>query len=262
MIILLSPAKTLDFDPVAHVKTCTKPDLLEFSEQLINGLGKLSVKEIGSLMRLSPKLAELNHERFQNWKAKHDLPRAKQAVLAFKGDVYSGLSAWDFNKEDFQFAQENLRILSGLYGILRPLDLIQPYRLEMGTVYPNPAGKDLYAFWGDRLRDTLSNELSKSGSDLIINLASLEYAKAARLNTVGGKVVSPVFQDEKNGKFKVISFYAKKARGLMARHLIQARASSLSDLLNFKLDGYEYCPKESSEYLPVFKRPNIQRAIA
>ena len=163
MIILLSPAKTLDFENPALEKTCTEPEFLSLSKNLIAGLSKMSNEEISKLMGISDKLAALNSERYKSWNVKHESKNSKQAILAFKGDVYEGMKAWDYTKEDFIYAQKNLRMLSGLYGLLRPLDLIQPHRLEMGTVYANPAGKDLYAFWGDRLCNTLNRELKASG---------------------------------------------------------------------------------------------------
>ena len=201
-MILLSPAKTLDFESLAKTRVCTQPEFLEFSKDLIKGLSKLSSDEVGKLMSISPKLADLNKERFQKWALKHDQENAKQAVLAFKGDVYEGLRAWDFTKSDFTYAQKRLRVLSGLYGLLKPLDLIQPHRLEMGTVYGNPEGKDLYAFWGDRLASAINRDLQKDKSGLVINLASQEYFKAAKSSKLEGEIISPSFLDEKNGKYK------------------------------------------------------------
>src|SRR6056300_1751292 len=204
MITLLSPAKTLDFDSPVTTDICTEPDFLSLSNSLIQGLAKLSPEQVGKLMNLSPKLSELNHQRFNNWSFSHNKDNSRQALLAFKGDVYEGLKAWDFSEQNFQYAQSNLRILSGLYGLLKPLDLIQPYRLEMGTVYANPAGKDLYAFWGDRLAHSIEKDLKKEQASTVVNLASNEYSKAARLSQVNASVISPVFKDEKNGKFKII----------------------------------------------------------
>ena len=262
MIILLSPAKTLDFDSPVTTDICTEPDFISLSDSLIQGLAKLSPGQIRELMSLSPKLAELNHQRFRNWSLSHKKENSKQALLAFKGDVYEGLKAWDFSQEDFKYAQSKLRILSGLYGLLKPLDLIQPYRLEMGTVYANPAGKDLYAFWGDRLADNIRKDLNQSGSNAVINLASLEYSKAAQLNKVDAQIISPVFKDEKNGKFKIISFYAKRARGLMANFLISNRIEKFEDLKNFSASGYVYSKDESTFESPVFTRSEKQREAA
>ena len=262
MLTLLSPAKTLDFESPPLTDVCTKPDFLDLSQDLMNGLCKLSTEEVGSLMGLSSKLAKLNHERFKAWMKSHEINASKQAVLAFKGDVYEGLQVWDFSQEDFKYAQSKLRILSGLYGLLKPLDLIQPYRLEMGTVYANPAGKDLYAFWGDRLSDNIRKDLNQSGSNTVINLASLEYSKAAQLNKVDAQIISPVFKDEKNGKFKIISFYAKRARGLMANFLISNQVEKAEGLKRFAANGYVYSEDESTLESPVFTRSEKQRAAA
>ena len=262
MITLLSPAKTLDFENPSPTNLCTKPDFLDFSNDLIKSLSKLSSVEIESLMGLSPKLAKLNHDRFQAWTKAHKAETSKQAVVAFKGDVYEGLQAWNFNPLDFEFAQSNLRILSGLYGILKPLDLIQPYRLEMGTVYANPAGKDLYAFWGNRLAKSITEDLKITKSQTIINLASQEYSKAAQLKKIDANIFSPSFKDEKNGKFKIISFYAKRARGLMANFIITNKIESENDIKEFSMDGYSYSSKDSSANEPVFLRSEKARIAA
>jgi cytoplasmic iron level regulating protein YaaA (DUF328/UPF0246 family) len=262
MIILLSPAKTLDFENPAEEKTCTEPEFLSLSKNLIAGLSKMSNEEISKLMGISDKLAALNSERYKSWNVKHESKNSKQAILAFKGDVYEGMKAWDYTKEDFIYAQKNLRMLSGLYGLLRPLDLIQPHRLEMGTVYANPAGKDLYAFWGDRLCNTLNRELKASGSRFLINLASQEYFKSTQPKNLEGEIVSPIFKDEKNGKFKIISFYAKKARGMMASHLIKNRIDSIDGLRKFNNSGYQFEPSESTDLQPVFLRSEQNRIAA
>ena len=262
MIIVLSPAKTLDFETPSVHSPCTTPDFLSFSKDLISGLRNLSSKEISELMGISPKLAELNRERFLNWQHSPTEENSKQAILAFKGDVYEGMRAWEFGKKDFAYAQKNLRILSGLYGILKPLDLIQAHRLEMGTVYANPAGKDLYSFWGDRLNEKLNEECKNSGSKYLINLASQEYFKATRPKQLEVEVVSPVFKDEKNGKFKIISFYAKKARGMMASHLIKNRIDSMDGLRQFNDSGYEFESSESTDLQPVFLRSEQNRIAA
>ena len=254
MLIVISPAKTLDYETPPATDVCTQPDFLEEATALVRGLSRLSEEEVGELMGISPKLAKLNKERFSNWKAPFTPENAKQAALAFKGDVYGGMRAWEFNAEDFSFAQKSLRILSGLYGLLRPLDLIQPYRLEMGTVYANPAGKDLYAFWGDSIAKALDEAVGDSGSDLLVNLASQEYFKAAKANTLKARIISPVFKDEKNGKYKIISFYAKKARGLMSSYLIRNRVTKAKDIAGFDFAGYRYSAEDSSEDAPVFLR--------
>lgn len=262
MIILLSPAKTLDFEKPSIHPVCTEADYIGLSHDLISALAKMSPDEIGKLMSISPKLAELNHNRYQNWEKTHTENNAKQAVLAFKGDVYEGLEAWNFKKGDFNFAQKHLRILSGLYGILRPLDLIQAHRLEMGTLFANPAGKDLYAFWGDRLANSINQEIKKAKSKIVVNLASQEYFKAACEKKISGKIISPVFKDEKNGKFKIISFYAKKARGYMSSFLIRNRINNLQDLCKFSEQGYRLAPDISTESNPVFIRSEKNRIAA
>ena len=263
MLTLLSPAKTLDFDFNPNCIECTKPEFLTFSKSLINELKHLSTDNIGQLMNISPKLAELNKERFGNWSISHELGNnSKQAILAFKGDVYEGMKAWEFKKEDFEYAQTYLRLLSGLYGILRPLDLIQAHRLEMGTTFANHAGKDLYAYWGDLLREKIEQDLKSSKSDVIINLASQEYFKATQPNQLNARVISPVFKDEKNGRFKIISFYAKKARGMMSSFIIKNRIKSLEEIKEFSDNGYRFDPSQSSDLKPVFTRTEVNRIAA
>jgi len=262
MITLLSPAKTLDFESPLATEVCTEPDFLSFSDDLIQGLSKLSPVQIGKLMKLSSKLSELNHTRFKEWTRNHQKNNSRQALLAFKGDVYEGLKAWDFSAQNFRFAQKSLRILSGLYGMLKPLDLMQPYRLEMGTVYANPAGKDLYSFWGDRLAEAIQKDLKQAKSKSIVNLASMEYSKAARLNKIDAEVISPVFKDEKNGNFKIISFYAKRARGLMANFIITNQIEDPAKLTDFSSEGYSYSFEQSKPTEPVFLRAESKRSAA
>lgn len=262
MLIILSPAKTLDFETNSDQIECSQPDFLEFSNTLISGLKNLGSEEIGQLMNISPKLAQLNMERFTCWSAEHSIGKSKQAILAFKGDVYEGLKAWNFTKKDYSFAQKNLRLLSGLYGILRPLDLIQAHRLEMGTAYKNKVGKDLYSFWGSLIREKLEQDLKSSKSETIVNLASQEYFKATQPNELNANVVSPIFKDEKNGKFKIISFYAKKARGMMANHLIKNQITSVDGIYKFSENGYQYDHSGSSELEPVFIRTEANRIAA
>lgn len=262
MLVLLSPAKTLDFKCPSPTETFTQPEFLDLSQDLIRVLANLSAEQIGDLMKLSPKLAQLNHQRFQSWSSSHNFKSSKQAVLAFKGDVYEGLRAWEFGEHDLKFAQSHLRILSGLYGLLKPLDLIQPYRLEMGTLFANPAGKDLYTFWGDRLTQAINESLAESSSSTVVNLASLEYSKAAKLSNLNAQVISPVFKDEKNGRYKIISFYAKRARGLMAHFIISNKVKKVEELSSFSLDGYSYCSEESTEATPVFLRSEKKKVAA
>lgn len=254
MLMVISPAKTLDYESPLATQRFTQPALLEKSHQLIDVARDLSPAQISSLMGISDKLAHLNAERFNQWQPPFSLENARQAILAFKGDVYTGLQAETFSDDDFDFAQQHLRMLSGLYGLLRPLDLMQPYRLEMGIKLANPAGKDLYGFWGDLLTEKLNEAIAEQGDDVLINLASDEYFKAIKPKKLNAELIKPVFLDEKNGKFKVISFYAKKARGLMSRYVIQNRLTNPAQLKKFDVDGYFLDGAESSENELVFKR--------
>ena len=255
MLVVISPAKTLDFEPQSVCKTATKPALLAQSKQLVSHLRELSPKQISKLMSIGEKLTADVHGYFSDWKAKYDTTSAKQAVLAFRGDVYLGLEADTFKAKDFEFAQQHLRILSGLYGVLRPLDLMQPYRLEMGTKLKGEHGKDLYEFWGDRLAKSLGKALAEQGDDVLVNLASNEYFKAAKAKQIGCRVITPVFQDRNpKGEYKVVSFFAKKARGMMARHIIRERINGEAGLLKFRMAGYKYNRGLSSEDKPVFTR--------
>ncbi|MCS1466039.1 peroxide stress protein YaaA, partial [Escherichia coli] len=215
MLILISPAKTLDYQSPLTTTRYTLPELLDNSQQLIHEARKLTPPQISSLMRISDKLAGINAARFHDWQPDFTPENARQAILAFKGDVYTGLQAETFSEDDFDFAQQHLRMLSGLYGVLRPLDLMQPYRLEMGIRLENARGKDLYQFWGDIITNKLNEALAAQGDNVVINLASDEYFKSVKPKKLNAEIIKPVFLDEKNGKFKIISFYAKKARGLM-----------------------------------------------
>jgi len=254
MLMVISPAKTLDYESPLATEKYTQPELLAASQQLIDIARQLSPAQIASLMSISDKLAHLNAERFNDWQADFTPDNARQAILAFKGDVYTGLDAGTLEDDDFTFAQQHLRMLSGLYGVLRPLDLMQPYRLEMGIKLSNPQGKDLYSFWGDQLTKVLNDALAAQGDDVLVNLASDEYFKAVKPGSLKGRIVKPVFLDEKNGKFKVISFYAKKARGLMTRYIIRNRLTSVEQLKAFDTDGYFYDEAGSSADELVFKR--------
>lgn len=254
MLMVISPAKTLDFESPLATQRFTQSTLLEKSQQLIDVARDLSPAQIGSLMGISDKLAHLNADRFNQWQPPFTLDNARQAILAFKGDVYTGLHAETFSEADFDFAQQHLRMLSGLYGVLRPLDLMQPYRLEMGIKLANPAAKDLYGFWGDLLTQKLNDAMAEQGDEVLINLASDEYFKAVKPKQLNGELIKPVFLDEKNGKFKVISFYAKKARGLMSRYVIQNRLSKPEQLKQFDVDGYFFAADESKGNELVFKR--------
>ncbi|AZI49858.1 peroxide stress protein YaaA [Pantoea agglomerans] len=254
MLMVISPAKTLDYESPLATTRFTQPALLEKSQQLIEIARELSPASIASLMGISDKLAHLNAERFNSWQPDFSPKNARQAILAFKGDVYTGLQAETFSDQDFDFAQQHLRMLSGLYGVLRPLDLMQPYRLEMGIRLANPAGKDLYTFWGDLITETLNAALAEQGDEVLINLASDEYFRAVKPKTLRAQMIKPVFLDEKNGSYKVISFYAKKARGLMSRYVIQQRLTKPEQLKAFDLDGYRFDAASSSESELVFKR--------
>ena len=253
MLTIISPAKTLDFESKPGTDCHTQPKFLAQSQALIDELQQLSVSGIATLMKLSDKLAGLNSARFQTWKQPFDLDNSKQAVLAFKGDVYSGLDADTIDQEGLDFAQQHLRILSGLYGVLKPLDLIQPYRLEMGTQLANSKGKNLYQFWGGQLRTEIESEASQSDA-VVVNLASNEYFKVLEAKKLNIKVITPVFKDLKGGQYKIISFYAKKARGAMARFVVQNRLSDAAQIADFDVGGYVYQPKQSTPEAPVFLR--------
>jgi cytoplasmic iron level regulating protein YaaA (DUF328/UPF0246 family) len=228
MLIFLSPAKSLDY--------------------------KTSPADIANLMDLSDPLALLNFNRYADWSLPFTPENAKQAVLAFDGDVYDGLAAKTLSADDLDFAQRHVRILSGLYGILNPLDLIQPYRLEMGTKFANKAGKDIYAFWGERLLEAINTELAAMPRPVVVNLASEEYFKAAVGRKINGQLIQPVFEDWKNGQYKIISFYAKRARGLMTRYAVLNRLTEPEGLKEFDIDGYAFVPAASDEKSWVFRR--------
>lgn len=254
MLMIISPAKTLDFETLAKTRAATTPDFLDRSQQLIDQLKQLSPIDVSNLMGISEKLGLLNHDRFLNWHVPFDAANSKQSVLAFKGDVYTGLDAESFTSDDFKFAQKHLRILSGLYGLLRPLDLIQAYRLEMGTKFANDRGASLYQFWGDQLSKAINAQLVKSKSKVLLNLASNEYFKAVKSQLIEADIIVPVFKDLKNGKYKIISFYAKKARGLMAAYVIKNRINDVEQIRNFNVDGYRYNEAMSTAREWVFTR--------
>ena len=249
MIALLPPSKSMDMEghTTAH---STQPEFLKQSEELVQQLRTFSVDELANFMDISTKLAQINEERFKKWSTPFTTNNAKPAMLAFTGDVYDGLESTSLTEEDYQYAQDHLRILSGLYGILRPLDLIQPYRLEMGRPLKTEHAANLYSFWND----SIFEHVSALPNEPIINLASLEYFKAVPKNMLNNTIISPVFKDEKNGHYKIISFYAKKARGLMARYIIQNRVTTLPQLLDFNLGGYQYNDSLSKSNEPVFTR--------
>ncbi|MGL4931765.1 MAG: peroxide stress protein YaaA [Aeromonas sp.] len=254
MLIVVSPAKTLDYESPLVTSRFTQPELLDHSAKLITRARQLSPDQIASLMKISDKLAGLNAARFTAWQPEFTPANARQALLAFKGDVYTGLAVEDFSEADLDFAQEHLRMLSGLYGVLRPLDLMMPYRLEMGSRLDNSRGKDLYQFWGEVITHHLNDALAAQGDEVLINLASDEYFKSVRPKSLKGRIVTPVFKDEKNGQFKIISFYAKKARGMMARHIIKQRLTEVEQLTGFNAEGYTFVPQESDAHTLMFKR--------
>jgi hypothetical protein len=254
MLIVLSPAKTLDYETPPQTRKATQPALLERSAQLVADARRLSPEDVGSLMGISDKLAALNHERFMNWGRPFTLDNAKQSILAFKGDVYTGLEADSLGNDDLSYAQKHLRILSGLYGLLRPLDLMQAYRLEMGLKFDNSGGRNLYEFWGSDITEALNKQLKSLNSEVLVNLASNEYFKSVKPALLNSEVITPVFKDLKNGKYRVISFFAKKARGQMARYAIDKRLEDVAGLKKFRVGGYRYNAGESTAREWVFTR--------
>lgn len=254
MLMVISPAKTLDYSTPPVTDKYTQPQFVGQAQELIEVMRKFSPQELSALMKISDKLAGLNVARFAEWQPEFTPDNSKQALLAFKGDVYAGLDADSLSAEQLDYAQRHLRILSGLYGLLRPLDLMQPYRLEMGTRLANPRGKDLYQFWGSTLTDTLNAYMAEQGLGTLLNLASNEYFKAVQPAGLQANLVNVDFKDQKNGQYKIISFYAKKARGLMARHVIQNRIDSVAGLCAFDVDGYRFSEEQSSPNHLVFLR--------
>jgi len=254
MLLLVSSAKTLDFATPAPTLEFTQAEFLKQSKQLIGELRALKPQDISALMNISDKLGELNFERFAKWKTPFKTTNAKQALFAFQGDVYMGMQANTFSANDIEFAQQHLRILSGLYGLLRPLDLIQPYRLEMGTGFINSRGKNLYQFWGDSITKTINKQLKELNSSAVINLASNEYFSAVQPKSLNATIVTPVFKDKKNDNYKIISFFAKKARGMMSAYIIKNRLRSPEAIKNFNLGGYNFNPDMSRQAEWVFTR--------
>ncbi|MFK7899628.1 MAG: peroxide stress protein YaaA [Cyclobacteriaceae bacterium] len=253
MIAIVSPAKTLDFEQevtFSHTETRFQKESLE----LIQELKKKSVEDIQKLMSVSENIAQLNVERYHNFSPTYSDSNSKQAAFAFKGDVYLGLEAENFTQKDCDFAQNHFRILSGLYGLLRPLDYIQPYRLEMGTKLPIKGGKNLYDFWGDEIVTQLEKDLADQGDNILINLASNEYFKAVKRKSLTAQLINVEFKDFKNDKYKVISFYAKRARGMMAKYIIKNQLSEVEQLQGFTEGGYTYDPQLSTESELIFKR--------
>lgn len=254
MHFVLSPAKSLDYDTPTRPLKATLPQFLDQSAELIGLLRPKTPADIASLMDLSDTLATLNVARYAAWSPKFTVRNSKPAVLAFNGDVYDGLDAKTLSDDDLAWAQRHLSILSGLYGVLRPLDKLQPYRLEMGTALANPRGGNLYAFWGDVIAEYLNRALAKDPVPVIVNLASNEYFRAAGRKVLKPRVVECVFEDWKGGKYKVISFFAKRARGAMARHAITQRIDTPRGLESFDADGYAFAPAASEPDRLVFRR--------
>ena len=254
MFFVLSPAKNLNEKAPAPVKEFTQPDLLAEAEILMRQLRELAPQQIAELMHVSDKIALLNAERNAEWHTPFTPDNAKQAVFMFNGDVYEGIAADTLKPEQIQYLQQHVRLLSGLYGVLRPLDLMQPYRLEMGTAFANTRGKNLYEFWGNIITDLLNDTLAQAGSDILVNLASQEYFKSVNTKKLKARLITPVFKDEKNGKYKIISFYAKRARGLMVRYAAEHNITDPEMLKNFDYEGYSFNAAASNESEWVFMR--------
>ena len=258
MILVISPAKALDYETPPTTATFTQPDFLDHAAELIEVLREKSPAQIAELMSLSDPLSSLNVARYASWSRPFAADNAKQALLAFNGDVYEGLDAKTLDDDDLAWAQDHLRILSGLYGVLRPLDLMQAYRLEMGTRLANPRGKNLYEFWGERITDELNRLLAReeeAGRErVLLNLASDEYFKSVKPKKLAGRIVTPVFEDWKGGRYKIISFYAKRARGLMSRYVITSRIDEVEALQGFDAEGYAFAADASDANTLVFRR--------
>jgi cytoplasmic iron level regulating protein YaaA (DUF328/UPF0246 family) len=254
VLTVLSPAKTLDYETPPRTRKATQPQFLQLAAELVEDARRMSPEDIQSLMGVSENIAALNHARFMNWHPDFTPDNAKQAVLAFKGDVYTGLEAESLDAKALTFAQKHLRILSGLYGLLRPLDLMQPYRLEMGLKFANRGGSNLYEFWGEQITEAVADALKKSGSPVLVNLASNEYFKSIKPARLDAQVVTPVFKDLKNGQYKMISFFAKKARGVMARYIVEQQLNEPEAIKSFTGAGYYYSAKDSSDKQWVFLR--------
>jgi len=252
MLIVLSPAKTLDLETPPTTRLHSTPDFLDLSSQLIDKLRTISPAQLSELMHISDALAHLNVGRYASWST--DPAEARQAIMAFNGDVYAGFDAYSLKPKQLQYAQAHVRILSGLYGMLRPLDLIHPHRLEMGTRLETAAGRDLYAFWGERVTHSLNQAASANGAEALVNLASEEYFKVVKPKLLSVPVITPVFEELKNGKYKIISFFAKRARGMMARYAAQKGIREPAKLKRFKEDGYAFDKKASTETTWVFRR--------
>ncbi|WP_413671266.1 peroxide stress protein YaaA [Massilia cellulosiltytica] len=252
MLIVLSPAKSLDLESPPTTQERTTPRFIDDAAELIRVLKPKSPAEIGALMDISDQLSVLNVTRYADWHPDH--ADARQAIMSFDGDVYTGLAARTLGKQALGYVRDRVRILSGLYGVLRPLDAMHPYRLEMGTRLANPRGKDLYAFWGERVTAALNADLKEAGAPVLVNLASEEYFKSVKPKLLDVPVITPVFEDWKNGKYKIISFFAKRARGMMARHAAEQGITDVERLKDFDVDGYAYDEAVSTDKSWVFRR--------
>jgi len=254
MLITISPAKKLDFDSPAPLPDCTQPEHLGRATELIEIMRDKDSFQIADLMKISMKLADLNMQRYQNWHTPFTPDNARQALFAFSGDVYQGLDAATLDSDDITFTQNHLRILSGLYGVLRPLDLMQAYRLEMGTRLATDYGRNLYQFWGDTITESINQALADQGDDILINLASNEYFSSINTDNIHGRIITPVFKEYRQGVYRIISFNAKKARGLMSRFIIQHRISNADDIKAFNVSDYIFHQELSSTHELVFAR--------
>lgn len=254
MLVVLSPSKTLDFDAPAPFDEHTQPEFLDSAEQLVDTLREYDVDELGELMDISEKLATLNVERYQNFETPFTPDNAKQAIAAFKGDVYRDFALEEYDAETIEFLQKHVRILSGLYGVLRPLDLMQPYRLEMGTKLEVDGDDDLYDYWGERLADSINGALDAQGDDIILNLASNQYFRAIDRDNLDGRVIKPTFKDERGDRYMKISFYLKRNRGTLTDWLVRNHIESPDRFEEFAENGYYYSPEESTPEAPVYLR--------
>ncbi len=256
MLMVVSPAKALDFESPRLTKKYSDPAFLPEAKKLVGKLKKMKPSQLSELMNISDNLGQLNHQRYHEWRAPFDLNNARQAIFAFKGDVYLGLNAEQFSGYDLNFAQKHLRILSGLYGILRPLDLMQPYRLEMGTRFATDKGKNLYEYWGSKLTESLNSEIAAQpkNSRALINLASKEYFSVLQPDQFDAQIVTPIFKDYVKGNYKVLMLFAKQARGAMAAWVVKNRITQPADLKQFAENGYCYSEEDSSMAKLVFKR--------
>lgn len=259
MLITISPSKGQDFDTPAPTEHFTTPDRLDESMMLIKEARKLDVEDVRELMTVSENIAKLNVDRFEKFSVPFDLSNAKQALFAFKGDVYSGISTVEFTQEDMDYAQDHLRMLSGLYGALKPLDLIQPYRLEMKTKLANPRGENLYQFWDERITDSINEVLEKQEEKTLINLASNEYFKSIKPKLLKGRLLNINFKEEKDGKAKIIAIFAKRARGMMTDYIIRNRIENSEDIKKFDTAGYRFSEELSDDKQWTFVRPQPEK---